>query len=192
MSIKTNPLEPNKSGQTLFLGSGVKYKSVIFSIAAVIIAVASSFYGKYMEAANLDKQMPKANLEGVVGAIRNFQRVKHSLPNEWDDLYVAGVWKAPPKTDKRYQNGYLISAYGNQNYIYLYSRLRPDLASVWIIPQGPRKLEAKTFFVTLGPQSIRYWVGPPEILDPNPIPEISVLNALGFIEGSVPDPKKKN
>lgn len=182
MSIATKTLEPQKSANTTLFGSDFKHVSVVLSGICLVLALIAFGYDTYRNFAEKEANRPKANLEGMVGAIRNYQKQRNVFPQTWGDLHTAGIWKSPPVMDNRERNGFLVSTFGSQNYLYLLTRVRADLITLWAIPTGPQRGDSKSIFITLGPNSMRYWSGPGVISNPQPVPEASDLAAQGFME----------
>lgn len=182
MSIARKPLESQKSADTALFGTDFKHVSMMLSLICLVLGLIAFGYDTYRNYESREAHRPKVNLEGMVGAIRNYQKQRNTFPQTWEDLYAAGIWKSPPVTDNRERNGLLVSTFGSQNYLYLLTRVRGDMVTLWAIPTGPKKAEAKSIFLTLGPNSMRYWTGPGEISNPHPVPEASVLAAQGFME----------
>ena len=78
------------------------------------------------------------------------------------------------------------------NYRYVYTRDSATTASCWAIPVGPQAATGRTKFVTMTPQYLRTWDGPPltaaQTAEVTGTPTATTLSFLGFVEKAQPAP----
>jgi hypothetical protein len=148
------------------------------SVAAMVIAYAAT---TLLEARRLREQTPRLAADSLVKALRAHHRQTGRFPDDFREL-EARVWKHKSPPDFGVDNRSLSVA----NYFYIYARVDAGVATIWIIPTGPRREEASTHFLLLTPDNLRRWKGAPLSLDEAkrlpPVPQYREMAMLGMTE----------
>ncbi len=148
------------------------------SVAAVIIAYAAT---TILEARRLREQTPRLAADSLVKALRAHHRQTGRFPDDFREL-EARVWKHKSPPDFGVDSRSLSVA----NYFYIYARVDAGVATIWIIPTGPRREEGSTHFLLLTPDNLRRWKGAPLSLDEAkrlpPVPQYREMALLGMTE----------
>jgi hypothetical protein len=148
------------------------------SVAAVIIAYAAT---TWLEARRLQEQTPRLAVDSLVKALCAYHGQTGRFPADFREM-EARVWK--PK------NGSEIGADNRSmsvdNYYYIYARADAGIATIWIIPTGPKREEGSTHFLLLTPDNLRRWKGAPLSLEETrrlpPVPQYREMALLGMTE----------
>ncbi len=148
------------------------------SVAAMVIAYAAT---TLLEARRLREQTPRLAADSLVKALRAHHRQTGRFPDNFREL-EARVWKHKSAPDFGVDNRSLSVA----NYFYIYARVDAGVATIWIIPTGPRREEGSTHFLLLTPDNLRRWKGAPLSLDEAkrlpPVPQYREMAMLGMTE----------
>ena len=148
------------------------------SVAAVIIAYAAT---TILEARRLQEQTPRLAADSLVKALRAHHGQTGRFPADFREL-EARVWKHKNAPEFGADNRSLSVA----NYFYIYARVDAGVATIWIIPTGPKREEGSTHFLLLTPDNLRRWKGAPLSLDEvkklPPVPQYREMALLGMTE----------
>jgi len=148
------------------------------SVAAMVIAYAAT---TLLEARRLREQTPRLAADSLVKALRAHHRQTGRFPDNFREL-EARMWKHKSPPDFGVDNRSLSVA----NYFYIYARVDAGVATIWIIPTGPRREEGSTHFLLLTPDNLRRWKGAPLSLDEAkrlpPVPQYREMAMLGMTE----------
>jgi hypothetical protein len=159
---------------------GLRFSFVTFgvSLAALVISfIIVTVLGAWRER----EQTPRLAVDGMVKALRTHHKQTGRFPADFPEL-EARVWKhkQPPKFGA---DGRTLSI---ANYLYFYHPADAGVATIWIIPTGPRREEGSTHFILLRPDSMRRWKGAPlsidEIKNLPPVPQYRQMALFGMTE----------
>jgi hypothetical protein len=127
----------------------------------------------------------------MVKALRQFNKKIGRFPDNFAEL-EENVWKHKMPPDFGPSKSTLTVA----NYYYVYSRVEPEVCTIWAVPNGPKREEGSTLFMVVAPEVIRRWKGP--ALDKEEIGKITgtpgqeVLALLGLTEQPLIDQRVNN
>ena len=148
------------------------------AVVAVIVAYAAT---TILEARRLREQTPRLAVDSLVKALRAHHRQTGRFPDDFREL-EARVWKRKNAPDFGVDNRSMSVA----NYFYIYARVGAGVATIWIIPTGPRREEGSTHFLLLTPDNLRRWKGAPlsleEVKRLPPVPQYREMALLGMTE----------
>ena len=148
------------------------------SAAAMIIAYAAT---TILEARRLREQTPRLAVDSMVKALRAYRGQTGRFPDDFRELEER-VWKHKSAPDFGADNRSMSVA----NYFYIYARVNAGVATIWIIPTGPKREEGSTHFLLLTPDNLRRWKGAPLSLEEAkrlpPVPQYREMALLGMTE----------
>ena len=156
----------------------ISFMTLGASAAAMIIAYAAT---TILEARRLREQTPRLAVDSMVKALRAYQGQTGRFPDDFRELEER-VWKHKSAPDFGADNRSMSVA----NYFYIYARVNAGVATIWIIPTGPKREEGSTHFLLLTPDNLRRWKGAPlsleEVKRLPPVPQYREMAILGMTE----------
>lgn len=146
--MKSQNPTPGKSG-------GPKRLTFVIFGLAVLTAACSYGYSVYAENQRQEALLPRLKLSSLIRDVRKYEKLAGRVPRGFDEIEEL-VWKHKGRKPAFDLDG---SAYTLGNYFYVYNALSHDSATVWAVPVGPRREEASTHFVVIGPDAVAHWKG---------------------------------
>jgi len=160
--------------------TGLKISFILLIVAAVV-TIGCYIYSRWAESQRQQELLPRLAADSMIKGLRQYQRQAGQFPSDLAELEQR-VWRHEKSPDFGPTKRTLTVA----NYYYMYSRVDPLTCALWAIPSGPRREEASTHFVVVGPEVIRRWKGPAlsksDMDKLAPVPTSDVLSVLGMTE----------
>ena len=167
----------------MFEGARKQRLKVTFIILplAIITLIICYAYGTWARTVREKEMVPRLAVDSMVKGLRQYQRQTGQFPGDFGELEQR-IWKHKQSPDFGPSKRTLTVA----NYYYVYAKTDPLTCTIWAIPSGPKREEASTHFLVVGPEVIKVWKGP--ALSKNDIDKISsaptgdLLHMLGMTE----------
>lgn len=127
-----------------------------YIFALITVAAGAGGYGYHLYQLARDSQInkPQPQVERLVRELRLFQSRTNRFPKNFIEINQL-IWRTTPAPD-----------YGNEgrqartkNYYYYYTKASDETCAFWVLPVGPQRRYAPSFFVVVSPGWMRAWRG---------------------------------